>query len=243
MKKPCLSTNKRKVYSRKRTGEPHHVNAVIIVSGLPRSGTSMMMKMLEAGRIPILTDNVRRPDEDNPAGYYEFEKVKELQHDRSWLKKACGKAVKIVSPMLEHLNVTDGYRYKIIFMLRNLDEVLASQKKMSHRLNGNNDTVSYNILKHNYSAHLEKVRHWMEHSGNIDFTYVNYSDVINAPCSVAKDIADFLGIDLNTEKMGLVVDGSLYRNRRSRDIAPASPQKQEPERELILDQLMQLGYL
>ncbi|HSJ55892.1 MAG TPA: sulfotransferase family protein, partial [Anaerolineae bacterium] len=95
-------------------------NAIVIVSGLPRSGTSMMMKMLEAGGVRVLTDYERTADEDNPKGYYEFERVKQIEHDREWLPEACGKAVKMVSALLKHLPA--DYYYKVIFMRREMEE-------------------------------------------------------------------------------------------------------------------------
>ena len=103
-------------------------NTIAIVSGLPRSGTSMLMKMLEAGGLKPLTDRVRAADEDNPKGYYEFERVKRLEKDKEWLPEARGRAVKIISMLLKHL--PPGFSYKILFMLRSMDEVLASQTQM-----------------------------------------------------------------------------------------------------------------
>src|SRR5687768_1736541 len=103
-------------------------DVITVVSGLPRSGTSMMMKMLEAGGLEPVVDHVRKPDEDNPKGYYEFERVKALENDREWLPEAKGKFVKVISMLLRHLPA--DHRFKVIFMQRNMPEVLASQKKM-----------------------------------------------------------------------------------------------------------------
>src|ERR1700730_19121643 len=105
---------------------------VIIVSDLPRSGTSLMMQMLENGGVEVVTDNIRTADTDNPKGYYEFEKVKKIKEDASWLPATRGKAFKMVSQLLYDLPV--GEKYRIIFMERDLDEVLASQEKMLERL-------------------------------------------------------------------------------------------------------------
>ena len=91
----------------------------------------MMMKMLEAGGVKLLEDNKRCADEDNPKGYFEYEKVKNLQKDSTWLSIARGKAIKIISMLLYHLPPV--YRYRIIFMQRAMDEVLASQKRMLAR--------------------------------------------------------------------------------------------------------------
>ena len=112
------------LFRHKRALEP-----VFIVSGLPRSGTSLMMMILNAAGIPPLTDYERNADEDNPRGYYEFERVKKLKDgDFGWLENAQGKAVKVISALLTYL--PEGYTYKVIFMRRELSEILASQRKM-----------------------------------------------------------------------------------------------------------------
>lgn len=227
------------------SGKQADNNVITIVSGLPRSGTSMMMKMLDRGNMPILSDNIRKPDTDNPKGYYEFERVKELEHDNSWLETARGKAVKIVSPILRHLVMDKKYRYKIIFMLRSLDEVLASQRKMADRLNQTKDTIKDNILKQNYSAHLEEIRQWLEKNENIEVMYVNYADIVSNPVSIAEDISNFLDINSNTAEMSQVIDTSLYRQRIEQSTASCvtAASEQEVENELIIDRLKSLGYL
>ena len=108
---------------------------ITIVSGLPRSGTSLMMQMLDSGGMEVVTDNIRPPDEDNPKGYYEFEKAKKIKEDPSWLKDMRGKAFKIVSMLLYDLPADE--KYKVIFMKRNMDEILSSQNKMLERLGQN----------------------------------------------------------------------------------------------------------
>jgi hypothetical protein len=227
------------------SGEKTYSNIITIVSGLPRSGTSMVMKMLDLGNMPLLSDNIRQPDLDNPQGYYEYERVKELEHDNSWLEMARGKAVKIVSPLLQYLILDKAYRYKIIFMLRNLDEVLASQKKMADRLNQHEDRISDNILKQHYTSHIEEVRYWLEQNENIDFMFLNYKDVICNPASVSEDISVFLGINLNVQAMSMVADNALYRQQKDTIINNADIvlQKENTDKEAIMDQLRQLGYL
>src|SRR5436309_9885827 len=101
---------------------------IIIVSGLPRSGTSLMMQMLDNGGMEVVTDNIRTPDTDNPRGYYEFEQVKKIKHDTAWLPSTRGRAFKMVSQLLYDLPPSE--QYAVIFMERDLDEVLASQEKM-----------------------------------------------------------------------------------------------------------------
>jgi hypothetical protein len=220
-------------------------DVITIVSGLPRSGTSMMMKMLDRGNMLILTDHNRESDVDNPKGYYEFDKVKELEHDNSWLEMACGKAVKIVSPLLQHLPINTTHRYKIIFMLRSLDEVLASQRKMADRLSEHEERIKDNILKHTYSIHLEEVRNWMEKEENIEFVYLNYSDVISNPLSASEEIQNFLDTPLNTGEMAGIIDHSLYRQRmeNTQHNLPADISETVTDEEAIMDQLKQLGYL
>jgi hypothetical protein len=107
---------------------------IVVVSGLPRSGTSMMMQMLEAGGLPILTDGERVADADNPRGYYEYAPAKRLMTDRTWLPAADGKAVKIVAQLLPYLPPAP-HRFRVIFMKRDLGEVLASQQVMLANLN------------------------------------------------------------------------------------------------------------
>ncbi len=218
---------------------------ITIVSGLPRSGTSMMMKMLDSGNMPLLTDEIRKADEDNPKGYYEYEKVKKLEDDNSWLGLARGKTIKIVSPILYHLKLDSGYMYKIIFMLRDLDEILASQKKMAERLNTDEEKIRDNILKNEYSSHLEEIENWMEQQENIDLLPVQYRDVLENPLAVAEGIHDFLGTSLDIQKMASVVDSSLYRQRAETIDNPElnAPTDTETDESIIIERLKQLSYM
>src|SRR5262245_44885322 len=139
-------------FRRLRRGAP-----IVVVSGLPRSGTSMAMKMLEAGGVPIVTDGIRTADESNPKGDYEFERGKELEKngDPAWLRDARGKAVKIISFLLTYL--PDGYDYQVVFMNRDVDEVLASQNKMLVARGETGDPVDDEKMREVYRKHLEKV--------------------------------------------------------------------------------------
>ncbi len=187
-------------------------NVVIIVSGLPRSGTSMMMKMLEAGGIPLLTDHQRQPDEDNPKGYYEFERVKQLpKGDVAWLEEAKGKAVKVISALLQHLPAT--YQYKILFMERDLDEVLASQRKMLIHRGEDPDKVDEAELKRLFNKHLHQVRQWLAQQAHMEVLYISYNALLQNPVPHVQQINAFLGGHLNEQAMVEVVDPSLYRNR------------------------------
>jgi hypothetical protein len=186
--------------------------SVIVVSGLPRSGTSMMMKMLEAGGVSVLVDNIRKADEDNPKGYYEFERVKQIQTDKEWLEDAHGKVVKMVSALLK--NLPDGYLYKVIFMRRKMEEILASQKKMLERQGKPTDDVSDERLAKLYEQHLKEMEAWFGTKSNFDILYVSYNDVLRNPAKNARAVNEFLGHSLNVENMVRVVDKLLYRQRR-----------------------------
>ena len=186
---------------------------VTIVSGLPRSGTSMMMKMLEAGGLPPMTDNLRTADVDNPKGYYEFERVKKLEEgDIAWLPEAEGKVVKVISALLKHL--PDGYEYRVIFMRRNMGEILASQKKMLQNRGEATDVVSDEEIAALFEKHLQHIRHWIETHPNVLVLYLHYSDVLADPLPQARRVNAFLGNTLNVEAMALTVDPDLYRNRQ-----------------------------
>lgn len=190
----------------------HEPRAITIVSGLPRSGTSMMMKMLEAGGMQLLTDNIRKSDEDNPKGYYEFERVKKIKDDTEWLPQAQGKVVKMISALLKHL--PKEYNYKIIFMQRKMEEILASQKKMLIRRGEPTDKVSDTEMAQLYEQHLKQVKDWLKTQPNMDVLYTDYNEIIKNPASYIKEVNEFLNNRLDTEKMMSVIDGSLYRQRR-----------------------------
>lgn len=183
---------------------------ITIVSGLPRSGTSLMMKMLEAGKMEVVTDNIRKADVDNPKGYYEFERVKKIKEDSSWLNDTRGKVFKMISLLLLDLPPTENY--KIIFMRRHMDEVIASQTKMLKRLD-QKPGADDDKMKAYFSKHLDRVYAWLEQQENIDTLFVSYNDILSNPETNAEKINQFLENPLDVEKMAQVVDTSLYRNR------------------------------
>ncbi|MDP6625398.1 MAG: sulfotransferase [Nitrospinota bacterium] len=185
---------------------------ITVVSGLPRSGTSMMMKMLEAGGMEIMKDGIRKADDDNPNGYYEFEKAKELEKDTSWLKDAKGKVVKIISALLEHL--PEKYNYKIIFMHRNMDEILNSQRQMLIRRGEPTDEVSDEKMNKMFLKHLQTVEEKLKKKSNIDVLPVHYNEFLKEPETHSKIVNQFLKISLNADNMVSVVDHSLYRQRK-----------------------------
>ena len=185
---------------------------VTLVSGLPRSGTSMMMKMLEAGGMQVLADHVRTPDEDNPEGYYEFERVKQIEHDHAWLEDARGKVVKMISALLRHLPPT--YHYKVVFMRRTLEEVLASQRQMLVRRGKPTDTTSDAKMAEFFSNHLRRVEAWLAEQPNIDVVYISYNELMAEPEAHCAEVARFLGLPLDPKRMVSVASGALYRQRR-----------------------------
>ncbi len=186
-------------------------DTIVVVSGLPRSGTSMMMKMLEAGGMQVLTDEIRTADEDNPKGYYEFERVKQIESDRSWLPDAEGKAVKMIGALLK--NLPSGYFYRIIFMERKIEEVLASQREMLVRRGEPTDRISDEKLGALFHRHVEQIRSQIAERPEMEVLYVQYSDVLAEPASQAARINLFLGNALDVGRMARVVDPSLYRQR------------------------------
>ena len=186
---------------------------IIIVSGLPRSGTSMMMKMLEAGRQPILTDNLREADANNPNGYYEFERVKELPNrDYGWLPGAGGKVVKIVTGLI--MELPSEYKYKVIFMQRAMKEVLSSQKKMLGRLGREDDKVEDDKMKKIYQEHLKQVNTWIAKQPNVKVLYVNYNTMLGNPLESLQKVNEFLDGDMDVSVMAGVVNKELYRERK-----------------------------
>jgi hypothetical protein len=185
--------------------------AVTIVSGLPRSGTSMMMKVLEAGGMEIFTDNQRTADEDNPKGYYELEQVKALKDgDVSWVQDAPGKAVKVISSLLEYLPST--YKYKIVFMRREIAEILASQKQMLIRRGEASDGDDRKMEEH-FQEHLKRVRVWLANQPNMEVLYVDYNALMADPDPKIKAVAEFLGLTENLDAMLAVPDKKLYRQK------------------------------
>lgn len=185
--------------------------AITIVSGLPRSGTSMMMRMLEAGGMEVLTDNERKADEDNPKGYYELEKVKKIKEDSSWLADAQGKAFKMVSMLLYHLPMDRNFN--VIFMQRNIDEMLASQKKMLERKGVTGNGPGEDEMRKIYLKHLDEIQVWVKQRKNMAVLYVSFNEVIENSRSNIAAINQFLGNRLDTVKMAESIDISLYRNK------------------------------
>jgi hypothetical protein len=184
---------------------------ITVVSGLPRSGTSMMMRMLEAGGMEIVTDNIRRADDDNPRGYFEYERVKKLKEDASCLDICHGKAVKIISMLL--LDLPPDKRYRVIFMRREMQETLSSQRVMLQRLGKKEDDISDEKMAEKFEKHLRQVEAWIDKQDYLDVLYLKYSEVIEDSQKYAERVNQFLGKDLNVAKMVGVIEKSLYRQR------------------------------
>jgi predicted AlkP superfamily phosphohydrolase/phosphomutase/tetratricopeptide (TPR) repeat protein len=184
---------------------------IIVVSGLPRSGTSLMMQMLDKGGVPIFTDNTRAADESNPKGYYEHEAVKRLKRDKKWLPKATGKAVKIISHLLPHLPAK--YNYKVICMLRDLSEVVRSQHKMLVREGKHREDLYPGRLEIVFKNQLLTANTWFKSNHNAAVLYVNHTDAIENPAETAQKVQQFLGIKMDIGKMAAVVDKKLHREK------------------------------
>jgi hypothetical protein len=201
-----MSADLQHLYRRVRYGKP-----IVVVSGLPRSGTSMAMKMLEAGGLAVVTDGQRTPDEDNPKGYYEDERVKRLhkEQDKAWLHQARGKVVKIISFLLKSLPA--DHNYKVVFMHRNLKEIIASQNKMLARLGKPNDLpdeAAAQIL----AAQVKDAAFFLKRP-QFDVLELHYAEMLADAGPQAQRLAEFVGQPLDVEKMAAVVDKELYRNR------------------------------
>ena len=190
----------------------NQTNKIIVVSGLPRSGTSLMMMMLDAAGISPLQDHIRTADEDNPKGYYEYERVKKLpEGDTRWLKDARGKTVKLITALLEHLPAK--YDYDVILMRREMTEILASQRKMLERRGENPDKVSDFEMASLFEKHLEKVVKWLKMQKNIRYLDISYNQLLDTPAQEAEKVIEFLGEDLSLEAMLSKIDSNLYRQR------------------------------
>jgi hypothetical protein len=186
---------------------------IIIVSGLPRSGTSLMMQMLDQGGLPVVTDNIRTADTDNPRGYYEYELVKKIKQDTSWLPATRGKVFKMISQLLYDLPATE--RYRVVFMERDMDEMLRSQDKMLERLGRKG--APHDQITRSYGIHVEKLRDWLAQQKHIRVLYVRYNELVEQPSEQAERVSRFLDGMANVAGMVQAVDPSLYRNRKTAD--------------------------
>ncbi len=183
---------------------------ITIVSGLPRSGTSLMMRMLNVGGIPALCDEHRTPDADNPNGYYEFESVKSIENYGDWIDRAVGHSVKMVYNLLEHL--PKDREYRVVFMRRQIDEIIQSQHAMLLR-NGIKTEIPDEEIKELFERVLRQFYSWLPSQTHLKLINVSYNELLSRPASTIAQINRHLGYSLDTEAMAQVIDHSLYRNR------------------------------
>lgn len=188
---------------------------IVVVSGLPRSGTSLAMQMITAGGVEPLTDNERVADIDNPRGYYELEAVKRLKQDAAWIDGARGKVVKVISHLLADLPA--GETYRVVFVERDLDEILLSQAKMMARLG--RPAPPQDAVRRAFVVHLESLERLAESREDFTLLRVAYAEMVASPESASRRIADFLAEcgfpGLDVAAMAEAVDPDLYRNRSS----------------------------
>ncbi len=198
----------KKIIYRVRYGKP-----LVIVSGIPRSGTSLLMQMLSAGGLPVVDDDERKEDVDNPRGYCELARVRTLnrEDDQSWLADCRGKGLKIISPLLRELPLT--LNYKVIFVLRNIDEILASQRKMLEHRNEPCDDTADSRMRTYFEDHVRIAHSYLKHTRNFQALFVDYGDVIRDPTRNAAVINAFVSARLDEAAMAEAVEPGLYRNR------------------------------
>ena len=184
---------------------------ITIVSGLPRSGTSLMMQMLVAGGMTALADGERQADTDNPRGYLEWERIKTLPNDPGCVAEAEGKVVKVISRLL--LSLPASHEYRVIFMQRPMPEVLASQDQMMRRRGTYKEGANPAIIVGAFEKHLREVYAWLDTKPYVKALRIPYHEVLSSPKDISENIAAFLEIPLNVDLMIQQVDASLYRNR------------------------------
>jgi hypothetical protein len=180
---------------------------VTVVSGMPRSGTSCMMRMLEAGGLPPLTDGRRLADSHNPHGYFEYELVKQLPRDASWIGNARGMAVKIIYPLLRHL--PSEIEYRVLFMERDLREVFASQRTMllarGDPAAGQDEKRLIPLLR----AELFGIKKWLAGQPNVQHLDVPYAELTKESAGWLSKISHFLSGGLDEAAMAGAIDPSL----------------------------------
>lgn len=196
----------------------HAQDAIIVVSGPPRSGTSLMMSVLQAAGVPLLVDGVRTPDLDNPHGYFEYERVKALPHDSAWLPQARGKAVKIVYRLLQRLPAT--YRYRVLFMERAPEELITSQNVMLRR-KGLHELASEDVAESARAAvaELREAREWLAAQPHCVVLPVSHRALLQEPLPLLRQVCSFLELPDRSPQMAARVDPTLYRNREGEGTA------------------------
>ena len=186
-------------------------NEIIVVTGLPRSGTSLMMQILQSLNIELFTDKQRSADESNPKGYFEHEVVKTIEKDNSWLKDVRGRAIKIVSPLIKYLPL--DLNYNIIFMNRALDEIIQSQQRMLAESNIKDDTINSTDLKQIFIKDLKQTIDWIDTKLKCEYLEIFHSKLFVNPESEIKKLIKFLEIDVDIKAAVKVIDQKLYRTK------------------------------
>ena len=184
---------------------------ITIVTGLPRSGTSLMMQILKAGGMNILTDNIRQPDINNPKGYYEYEKVKSLSSDNRWIYEAEGKAVKVIVQLINYLPL--DRKYSVILMERNPDEIILSQNKMIENLGSTKQNISTDILKNTFVNQYKKAEKYLSDNLCFNVFKLNYNELLSGRIAVIDALNEKLDLNLDVRRSNSVIDTTLYRNR------------------------------
>lgn len=185
---------------------------VTLVSGVPRSGTSLMMRMLVAGGMRPLVDEHRPADVDNPGGYFEYEPVKKTREDASWVENAHGLVVKLVHVLVKHL--PRDREYRVVLMRRNLREVLASQRAMLERLGKPGGRLDDDRMAAIFRSQLDDLERWARETPGFELLAVDYNRLVADADAASRAVNDFLGGGLDVARMAAVVDPSLYRQRR-----------------------------
>jgi len=188
----------------------------VIVSGLPRSGTSLMMQMLEAGGLLPMTDRQRAADVDNPRGYYEWEAIKQVAKKPELLddEAIAGHAIKCISMLLPSLPAK--HQYKVIFMMRPIAEVVASQHAMTNRLGTKGANLDPEQFERGLRAHREEIRRWAKNAAHLELLEIDYPALVQDPAPAITKLAEFLGAESlpNQQSMAAAVDPALHRRRR-----------------------------
>ncbi|MBZ5506092.1 MAG: sulfotransferase [Acidobacteriia bacterium] len=183
---------------------------IIIVTGLPRSGTSLVMQMLVAGGVPVMADGLRKPDTDNPNGYFELQAVKEIRRSSLWLDEATGKAIKIIYRLTYYL--PPRYRYRVLLVQRNLAEVVASQSAMLRRNRAAASDIPNARLIELFQDELSRFQTWLQQQKNISTLHLWHDRLLSEPLKEAMRMREFIGRG-DVKSMASIIDGTLYRQR------------------------------
>ena len=193
--------------------DPDQQKSIVVVSGLPRSGTSLMMQILEAAGIPILTDPTREPDPSNPNGYYELDAVKGTARDAAWLATAPGHAVKVIHALLPHL--PNPYRYKVLLMQRDVKEVVTSQNQMLEALGDDQPPLPDGRLEAIFEQQMNETRQRLDREAHFDWIEVAHAGLFHDAERELQCVQSFLGLSGDIKTLLAAIDPALYRTRLS----------------------------